>query len=529
MSYVITHGISMEPRVEAGDLVIVREAPSYAEGDVIAFHSASIKQPIMHRIVGGDPDGFVTQGDNNEWLDIDRPSVADVIGKEWIHIPGAGTVLRRIATPPVSPLLVAVVGLWAFAGVKKRKSPREKAREKRTATMQRFVPRAVRGLTPQRQVAWGGVAVLTLFSIALGILGFGADPVAALTSGAAYEHTGEFAYEADTPVGPVYRDGRASTGEPLFLNLIDEVEVSFAYRLNTSAPAEVSGDALLWARVSDGTGWKQSFRLQEETPFDGTEVHLTGTLDPHEIQALIQRVEASTGVVSGTYTVTLLPAIAIEGTIGGEEVGERFTPNLSFALDPKQLELASAAAPEGEGAEPGDPLMPRMDGTISTSDVARPQVSFLGVDVPDRTARLIALAGLILSAIAAAWLWMTARTSQAAGEVALIAAHYGPWMIPVASMTAHARGRLVEVATMDALARLAERYDRMILHEDNRGTHRYFVEEAGVAYYYQPAAPETGAEPPAEIGAPKKARVRAAEAKEGKGSVAKTTRRPRSS
>jgi hypothetical protein len=107
-------------------------------------------------------------------------------------------------------------------------------------------------------------------------------------------------------------------------------------------------------------------------------------------------------------------------------------------------------------------------------------------------------------------------------------------------MTAHARGRLVEVATMDGLARLAERYDRMILHEDNRGTHRYFVEEAGVAYYYQPASPETGAEPPAAIDPPKQPRLRAAKPAQStdptvtktpgtKTTVTKTTRRSGSS
>src|SRR3712207_4166967 len=69
VSYVITHGVSMEPRVHQGDLVLVRRAPAYRAGDVIAYDSALLKRPVMHRIVSGGPRGYVTKGDNNDWLD----------------------------------------------------------------------------------------------------------------------------------------------------------------------------------------------------------------------------------------------------------------------------------------------------------------------------------------------------------------------------------------------------------------------------------------------------------------------------
>ena len=39
MSYVIANGISMLPRYRAGDLVILRQEPSYHVGEVAAFHN----------------------------------------------------------------------------------------------------------------------------------------------------------------------------------------------------------------------------------------------------------------------------------------------------------------------------------------------------------------------------------------------------------------------------------------------------------------------------------------------------------
>ena len=66
----------MEPGFHTGDLAVLRSADSYSIGDVVAYRSASLDTIVMHRIVSGNADGFVTQGDNNDWLDDDRPAVS---------------------------------------------------------------------------------------------------------------------------------------------------------------------------------------------------------------------------------------------------------------------------------------------------------------------------------------------------------------------------------------------------------------------------------------------------------------------
>jgi hypothetical protein len=49
----------------------------------------------------------------------------------------------------------------------------------------------------------------------------------------------------------------------------------------------------------------------------------------------------------------------------------------------------------------------------------------------------------------------------------------------------HTRAR-IEIATLDAmeeLVALAERYDRLILHQREDGIHSYVVEESNIAYW----------------------------------------------
>ncbi|MGO9489145.1 MAG: S24 family peptidase, partial [Solirubrobacteraceae bacterium] len=50
--YVVTDGISMEPRFHSGDLAIVRSQPSYRVGEIVAYHSKVLHTVVLHRIVG---------------------------------------------------------------------------------------------------------------------------------------------------------------------------------------------------------------------------------------------------------------------------------------------------------------------------------------------------------------------------------------------------------------------------------------------------------------------------------------------
>src|SRR5687767_1939344 len=73
-SYVVPSGSSMLPTLREGDLAIVRAAPSYGPGDIVAYRSARLGETVLHRIVGVEQGKFVLKGDNNQWKDSDRPA-----------------------------------------------------------------------------------------------------------------------------------------------------------------------------------------------------------------------------------------------------------------------------------------------------------------------------------------------------------------------------------------------------------------------------------------------------------------------
>src|SRR3954462_7271319 len=100
-TYLSTHGTSMQPRFHTGDLAVLNPADGYAIGDVVAYPSKALHTIVMHRIVSGDANGFVTQGDNNDWLDEDRPTEDEILGRLFVRIPRGGQVIGALRSPEV--------------------------------------------------------------------------------------------------------------------------------------------------------------------------------------------------------------------------------------------------------------------------------------------------------------------------------------------------------------------------------------------------------------------------------------------
>ena len=104
VDYVMVSGTSMEPGLQNGDLVIVRDTDDYEDGDAIAYRIAEGEVGegaiVIHRITGGDGEaGFTTQGDNR---DIER-LVAPDERRRWSASggstsPARGTPSRGFAT-----------------------------------------------------------------------------------------------------------------------------------------------------------------------------------------------------------------------------------------------------------------------------------------------------------------------------------------------------------------------------------------------------------------------------------------------
>ena len=118
-SYLTVTGISMEPTLQSGDLVIARQADTYAPGEIVAFRvpagEPGAGDLVIHRIVGGSAnDGFITQGDNKPRPDPWRPTGNDVVGSPWFVIPGAGPVMQWLRTPAVFAAIAAGIVVFVI-------------------------------------------------------------------------------------------------------------------------------------------------------------------------------------------------------------------------------------------------------------------------------------------------------------------------------------------------------------------------------------------------------------------------------
>lgn len=109
----IVSGQSMEPTYRTGDLVVARCGPVEV-GDVIVYSPPNVGGArVIHRIVDGDADGWVVQGDNNDFLDPWQPTAEHIHGSAVLHLPHVG----RFASILLSPLTWVSLLVLALAVV----------------------------------------------------------------------------------------------------------------------------------------------------------------------------------------------------------------------------------------------------------------------------------------------------------------------------------------------------------------------------------------------------------------------------
>jgi signal peptidase I len=103
----------MEPHISAGDVVVVREQDSYQVGDVIAYRSEMAGAVVLHRVVATLSDGYLLQGDNNSFVDSDRPSRTEVLGRKVLVVPRGERLVEVMSAPWTLILLSAgVFATW---------------------------------------------------------------------------------------------------------------------------------------------------------------------------------------------------------------------------------------------------------------------------------------------------------------------------------------------------------------------------------------------------------------------------------
>jgi signal peptidase I len=467
-SYAVVVGSSMEPRLHRGDLALVRRSATYRPGDVVLYDSRELGSKVLHRIVRVEGDRFVLKGDNNDFLDPERPSADRIVGKLWVSVPAVGRGTDWLRRPLHAALLVGLVTLVALGGgAGAAAAVRRERRPVRT--------RLPRSADVPLLLALGGALAA---SVALAALAWTRPALEQGTVEAAYVQQGRFAYDVRVPRSPVYPDGRVTTGEPVFLRLVPRLRVSFDYALESAAAVRARGTVALDARVSDGQGWQRVLPLAPERAFSGRTAAVDGVLDLRWVDRLVGQMRELTGSSQTAFTVAVLPRVSLRGRVGADEVETTFAPALAFDLG--DLRLQPSLEAEGVG-----PFAPRETGTGTALVPATLALGPLSLEVA--TARRLALLGIAL-ALLGGGIALAARRRDA-HEAA--AARWRHLIVQVAARPDPAQP--TDLPDLDALGRVAEHHGRLIL-QVGEGQGRWFlVEDGGSAYRFRPDPPELSA------------------------------------
>ena len=479
-TYVVTDGISMLPHFHGGDLALIRGESSYHVGEIVAYHSTMLDTIVLHRIVGRDGDRYIFKGDNNTFLDVEHPTRSQLVGKLWLHLPGMGSKLRPLRNPLVVAFFAALAALLGLGGAFERKRRRRRRRG----------GEAPPARTPagdwRAPVLVAGLAALMSFG-PLAIVSFGRPAAGPTPVSVPYRQSGTFSYSARAAAGTAYPAGHAATGDPLFLKLVDAVRFAFAYRFDSAPAHQVRGTGSLAATLASSTGWSRTLRLEAPTPFAGDRVTLHGSLRLAELTALQQELATSTGT-PGSYTLTLVPHVRVHGVAGGLPLRAAFSIPLSFSFDSFELQPQTSDPASGvTTSAPPDALTPSASGSATGTKQGPLVLSFgffrAGVSGVRRLAMLgLGAAMLCLLLGYPAGVARLRRRSQ--GEADRIRARYSHVIVPIARLDEVPQRRVVHVSDIDALARVAERYERMILHERRGGRDSFCVSDDGVLYRY---------------------------------------------
>jgi len=475
-SYAVVVGTSMEPMLHGGDLAVMREQSTYRIGDVVLYEAPELGSNVLHRIVRVQDGRFVLKGDNNDFLDSEQVTDAQIVGKLWLNAPQVGSVTEWLRAPLHAALLVGLATLLALgsgAGLgaaRRRRSAGESARPERPA-------RAAGGASGDPLPWLGALGAASVLFAVLAILSFTRPVTVTEPVAEAYVHQGRFEYSASVRRNEVHPDGRVTTGEPIFLRLVPTLRVSFGYRLEARQPVDVHGRVRLDARVSDGRGWERLVPLAPERTFQGEQVTVRGTIDLRAIQALVARMRTLTGSSQSTYLVTVLPRVTVSGQAGRDPVDATFAPALPFDLGDLRLQPNLQESGPGVG-----PFAPRE--AVGGTRVAAGQLELGALSLPVRTARRLSLIGLVTSILLGALALAVLLQRYRGEEHERIAARHGHLLLPVVSRSQE-WARVTDLADMESLVRLAQHHDRMILHVVDRHEHAYLVEVDGSVFRYR--------------------------------------------
>jgi signal peptidase I len=466
-SYLVTHGISMEPRFHTGDLAILRQAANYRVGEIVAYHSRTLHTVVMHRIVAIHGGLYSFKGDNNSWVDLAPTTRSELIGSLVVRVPHGGIFLKW-ADNPVG-IVVAVLGVLTIGGktaTTRSRSGSGKGKGKGLSKHFMLAPPPVKGglLTtapPGLRTALAVTAVAGILGLALGAVGWTGPTTKVTISQVPQASSTTFSYTASVPKTAAYGGTTVTSPEPVFRKLVSTVDVHLAYRGSPGTMGVV-------ADLSSTDGWQSTVVLAAPERFTTDRYDSTVALDLPALGDLAAAASTASGISQYGLTVDVVDHVNTAG-------GRRLTATLSLSLTPLELTLSGGASA----------LVVVSSSSVPKATTGPRTISALGRHVTAATARSLSVVLLVGALLAGAVLGLLVRRSAPASEGVGILRRYAPLLVAVHPMPAPQGRQVVDVTTFATLAQLAERYGLLVLHWSRNGVETFIVQDQGATYRYR--------------------------------------------
>jgi len=503
-SYIIVIGNSMEPKFHIGDLVIVHAESAYQVGDAIVYRNLELKKFVFHRIIAQEVGRYTLQGDNNSWVDTYEPTYEEVIGKLWLHIPKGGRVIQKLRSPFTMALIAGVVGAILATSLFIHKSKGNNHMNQKTVreAFASITQKAKGWLSktessePQKpsnshqgsilEGSFFALGLIALSSLILGIIAFSRPASRIAQDDISYEHLGVFSYSASTPQG-VYDSNAIKSGDPIFTRLTCSVDVNFQYSLIAPQAENITGTYQLTAVISEPiSGWQRVVLLQDEASFTGTAFGSNAKLNLCEVESLTQSMEQGTDYHPGAYTLVITPNVKLAGEVSGHILESNFNTGVTFRYDRVHFFLV-------KDEEGGNPLTLTETGILHEQRTEANTMLLFGSEIAIPALRLTALFGLIGSLSGLVVLGLKLQTLSRHNQIQFLRIRYDSMMIDIENAPATALSPMIDVSSMEALAKLAERFNAMILHHEWSNLHMYYVRAGGTTYRFVMKIDETEA------------------------------------
>jgi hypothetical protein len=414
-----------------------------------------------------------------------------VLGKLAVRVAHGGRVLAWLHTPFMAALLAGGMGLMLFMGATRQRRRRDRRRPPEERGIRQLESVAARRdrqaiYDTHERTIFTTCAVVALVFLAFGVLAFSRPAHKPVTDKTPYTEKLSFGYHASAAPGPVYADGVVSTGDPIFVKLVRSVRVKAHYRLQAAAPHRVGGTMEVMLRLTSPTGWSRTVQLAAPKRFTGDYATAEATLDVPELRSLIHKVETLTGGSPGTtYALEIVPRMHLAGTLASQPLTSDYAPALKLQLDQQKLRLDTSSSAPGDDPEGADKsaLNPSRKGTVARTRSQANGLTVHDVGLPVPTARWIAVFGLLLGI--AGVLFTGAGLLRNPYNPQENVHRYRHLIVPIAGTTFDPARPPIDVTSIGALAQLAERSERLILHHQRDGADTYLVDDEGTLYRYQ--------------------------------------------